>query len=681
MRMSFGQEMRMAQKQVLAPRMIQSMEILQLPVMALEERIEEEIQNNETLEMEEAGQEAPMMESVGPVSDAEPTTIERTVDEKPLIVDQDHANQADFERTYDWATEYPDSDDDRSRPSASQIEQAGDRYLDVMANMAERPETLCDHLHGQLSNYDLTDAERSAADKVIYNLDANGYLPMPLEDLVEADGPPEQITHLYKALAAVQNMDPPGVGARDLKECLLLQIRHDIPNARNLRRLVSSHLEDLAGNRLPVIVRKTGLSLEQIEQLREQLHLLKPKPGAIFSSPIVVPVKPDVYVDQPLSRVDLPLDVLAGAGVGIGRHQHVAVDRADAQVGQVDFLEPHLPGAVGLLVDIHVGLHRHDDRRAEDRARLRLERMQLLAELLDLLDREARLPLDHRESVPRQIFQVTRHKSPQVPGVRRVVADLEQQALLEIASPDPGRIHVLYDRERLVEVGDLIRGTIRIDEILEWHRQVAVGVEVVDHFVGGGPLHFGEFVVGDLGVEVIAERLRPLSHVGHDVEIPIAGLLDLRSGRAAAIVVTVGVFVGPIVGPLEVCLVRMILVDDQRLLVDGPFDRRRLGIADEPHRLRDGAVLPGLLHLERLVVLDLLLDPLLQRHHRQLQDFHRLDHARRKHLLLRHPHFLAERHPHCSNPRAGFLSPLDDPEPTSRIQPNPAWCAVWHEKC
>jgi RNA polymerase sigma-54 factor len=56
MRMSFGQEMRMAQKQVLAPRMIQSMEILQLPVMALEERIEEEIQNNETLELEEVGQ-------------------------------------------------------------------------------------------------------------------------------------------------------------------------------------------------------------------------------------------------------------------------------------------------------------------------------------------------------------------------------------------------------------------------------------------------------------------------------------------------------------------------------------------------------------------------------------------------------------------------------------------------
>ena len=167
MRMSFGQEMRMAQKQVLAPRMIQSMEILQLPVMALEERIEEEIQNNETLEMEEAGQETAVLDAAGPAVDVDATTVERTVDEKPLIVDQDHSNQADFERTYDWATEYPDSDDDRSRPSAAQIEQAGDRYLDVMANMAERPETLCDHLHAQLSNYDLSDAERVAADKVI----------------------------------------------------------------------------------------------------------------------------------------------------------------------------------------------------------------------------------------------------------------------------------------------------------------------------------------------------------------------------------------------------------------------------------------------------------------------------------------------------------------------------------
>ena len=314
MRMSFGQEMRMAQKQMLAPRMIQSMEILQLPVMALEERIEQEIQNNETLEVDEAGGEPAAGEPVVAVADAPEPLPERTIDERPLIVDQEHANQADFERTYDWASEYPDSDDDRSRPSAAQISDAGDRYLDVMANMAERPETLSNHLHEQVANYELTAAEREAADKVIYNLDANGYLPLPLEELIDPDGPAHQLAALQKALAVVQTMDPPGVGARDLRECLLLQLGAETPDARKLRRLVADHLEDLAGNRLPLIERKTGFSIEEIERLRELLHDLNPKPGAVFIAPVVPSVKPDVYVEQMpdgawkvrLEDIDLP---------------------------------------------------------------------------------------------------------------------------------------------------------------------------------------------------------------------------------------------------------------------------------------------------------------------------------------------------------------------------------------
>ena len=311
MRMSFGQEMRMAQKQVLAPRMIQSMEILQLPMLALEERIEQEIQNNETLEVDEPEADLPVATALLDAPDAPP---ERTVDEKPLVVDQDHANQADFARSYDWANEYPDSDDDRSRPSATRIGEASDRYLDAMANMEERPETLFHHLHEQLSNHDLTPAERDAAEKVIYNLDPNGYLSMPLEELVDPAGPVGQLELLEKAIGVVQGMEPAGVGARDLRECLLLQIRPEMSHARQLRRLVSDHLEDLAGNRLPLINRKTGFSIEEIELLRGLLHGLQPKPGAQFTSPFVPTVKPDVHVEQQadgtwkvrLEDVDLP---------------------------------------------------------------------------------------------------------------------------------------------------------------------------------------------------------------------------------------------------------------------------------------------------------------------------------------------------------------------------------------
>jgi RNA polymerase sigma-54 factor len=109
-------------------------------------------------------------------------------------------------------------------------------------------------------------------------------------------------------------MDPPGVAGRDLKECLLLQIDEHAPHASQLRQLIRDHLENLAANRLPLIERKTGLSIEAIESLRDELHGLQPKPGAIFSLPFVPPVKPDVYVDQQpdgswkvrLEDVDLP---------------------------------------------------------------------------------------------------------------------------------------------------------------------------------------------------------------------------------------------------------------------------------------------------------------------------------------------------------------------------------------
>jgi RNA polymerase sigma-54 factor len=308
MRMSFGQEMRMAQKQVLAPRMIQSMEILQLPLLALEERIEQEIQNNETLEVDEGDGDLPVAE-VAPAPE-----VGKPLDEQPLVVDQEHANQADFERSYDWAAEYPDSDDDRSRPSAGRIEEASDRYLDAIANMEERPETLFNHLSDQLSGYDLTPGQRQAAERVINNLDANGYLPLPLEELIDPDGPAGQLADLTQALEIVQSMDPTGVGARDLRECLLLQIRPETPCSRQLRRLVGDHLEDLAANRLPFIEKKTGFSIAEIERLRRLLHSLNPKPGAAFIVRVVPAVKPDAYVEQQpdgtwkvrLEDVDLP---------------------------------------------------------------------------------------------------------------------------------------------------------------------------------------------------------------------------------------------------------------------------------------------------------------------------------------------------------------------------------------
>ena len=149
MRLSFGQELRLVQKQVLAPRMIQSMEILQLPIMALQERIDQEMQENETLELVESDPDMPEEQEEAPNPDAP------TVDERELVVDESKNNADDFERLLNLDEEWPDAFEERSRPSSARIEEEGDRQHDTMANMVSRPTSLHDHLHDQLGWFDL----------------------------------------------------------------------------------------------------------------------------------------------------------------------------------------------------------------------------------------------------------------------------------------------------------------------------------------------------------------------------------------------------------------------------------------------------------------------------------------------------------------------------------------------
>src|SRR5436190_9340527 len=184
MRLSFGQDRRMVQKQVLAPRMIQSMEILQLPIMALQERIEQEIQENPVLDLAEEDVELPDegAEAENPNAPSE--------EERELVVGEEKNNEEDFERLLNMDEEWPDHFEERSRPSSTRVEEEGARKHDAMANMVARPQSLQDYLHDQLGWFDLDPAVRQMADRIIYNLDANGYLQGRLEDLVEPDAPP-----------------------------------------------------------------------------------------------------------------------------------------------------------------------------------------------------------------------------------------------------------------------------------------------------------------------------------------------------------------------------------------------------------------------------------------------------------------------------------------------------------
>ena len=302
MRLSLGQQMQLAQKQVLAPRMIQSMEILQLPLMALQERIEQEMEDNPVLDQVEVDADEPEEPQEGePVSSVADT-------ERELVVADSPNNEDDFERLLNMAENLPDDYEERSRPSLNRIEQEGDRRHDAMANMLARPESLTDYLHHQLSWFDVEDSVRRMAERIIYSLDTNGYLKTPLEELLPPLAPDsngdlqayraKQLVTAEEALRVVQRLDPPGVGARNLKECLLLQLTPGMLYYDELRVLITHHLEDLENNRLPQISKKIGLSIEKIQEVWHELRKLKPKPGADFTESTVPSVTPDVFVDR-----------------------------------------------------------------------------------------------------------------------------------------------------------------------------------------------------------------------------------------------------------------------------------------------------------------------------------------------------------------------------------------------
>lgn len=292
MRLSLGLEQKLVQKQILAPKMIQSMEILQLPVLALQERIDQELTENPVLESRDRDAETPT------------ETVERehpdapSDSEKEMVVDEKKNNEEDFERLLELDRENPDYFDEGPRRSANRMEELANRKHDAIANIEDRVDSLQHYLEIQLSELDLEPDLRALGEQIITSLDSNGYLVCNLEDLLPADADEMLRQRAQIALSVVQSLDPPGIGARDLRECLLLQLAPTLPMYEEVKTLISSHLEDLRDNRLPQIQRRTGYTIEQIQDAWQQLRTLNPKPGAEFTSITAPTVTPDVFLEQ-----------------------------------------------------------------------------------------------------------------------------------------------------------------------------------------------------------------------------------------------------------------------------------------------------------------------------------------------------------------------------------------------
>jgi RNA polymerase sigma-54 factor len=259
--------------QKLSPQMIQRMEILQMSIMALQQRIQKELQENPVLETSADGQ---------------------TTDEETTPTDETEDDSGDeFDRVFRDALEDP------PRLSRNGLDDLGQRKNDVEQNLPCRPPSLHEYLTDQLPFLDCTKEQLRLMRFLITHIGGDGYLRVATQEIAKSYDQPVSVVLVEEVLRMVQTLDPLGIGARNEKECLLLQLTPQTPHHEVLRVLITNHLEDIAHNRLPAIERRTNLDLATIKAAIEALkHHLNPKPGAQFTHENTTYVVPDIEVKQ-----------------------------------------------------------------------------------------------------------------------------------------------------------------------------------------------------------------------------------------------------------------------------------------------------------------------------------------------------------------------------------------------
>ena len=313
--------MHLEQKQIISQQMIQTLKVLEMNVTELEAYLTR-------------------LSAENPVVELEPSEYRKETEDLAL------ARQAEFERKLEWLS----SADRQNR--IYYADDAPDQGLNAVQDPASSGETLAEHLHAQLLLKECSRREFRILDFIARSLDSRGYFTEPLSVITERFSVSED--EAEAALRKLQELEPAGVGARDLKECLLLQLRRysgDLSfhfgkdgtssalTAEELlesakmtelaEQLVLHHLEDIARNHIDLIARKRGTTVPAVEAACGLIRRLNPKPGNAFSDGRVLPyVRPDVIV---IRREDAPEQAVDSISAQ-------AEDTREVDAGQFDVL-------------------------------------------------------------------------------------------------------------------------------------------------------------------------------------------------------------------------------------------------------------------------------------------------------------------------------------------------------
>ena len=265
---------KLVQKLILTPSLQQAIKLLPMSTLELSDLLNQEMVENPLLE------EVPTEE----LQPAEQQQAEKPEPEKPATEKADNWDDADYEYFFG---DYLD-DGYRSR-QPSEVKE-----LPPIENTLSTTGSLSDHLLWQLSLQTSDDRLREIGRAIIGNLDDDGYLVASVEEVAAMGEWP--VTDVERALQHIQTFDPIGVAARDLQECLWLQIRHIGLEGTPSEKIVTEHLRLLQNHQVPEIARKLGMSIEDLKEHIEIIRNLDPKPGSRYNPTQSQYVIPDVYI-------------------------------------------------------------------------------------------------------------------------------------------------------------------------------------------------------------------------------------------------------------------------------------------------------------------------------------------------------------------------------------------------
>lgn len=284
--------MRAEQRLIQSPQMIQAMQVLQLPLLELKDQIDQELQENVFLESKDDAERSEPDDRAAELA-PEPAPEANAFEDRLQREFSGEIDQLEARLEPTW----------RQRPTAAGGDDE-DKKLEALNNTPGRSTSLAEYLMTQVRTQESDPELIRVVEHVVFSLDEEGRLAETPEQIAQQLGVPIPLAE--EAVQVVRDLEPVGVGARDPRDCLLLQLDHLTFVPPLARKLVENHLADLAVNKLPKIAKDTGASIEDIKEAWEFLRVhCNPHPAAEFQPGPATGVVPDVVVEEVDGRFEV----------------------------------------------------------------------------------------------------------------------------------------------------------------------------------------------------------------------------------------------------------------------------------------------------------------------------------------------------------------------------------------